>query len=253
MHIVWSFGGVNTKRRIVFFNSTHKHSDLLIAGVFSFKVKRKGGKSRFFSPQYIYIFFFMSVMMEYKKQFSQQFSAIEVPAPLDQVGPEALASLLQQQQQHADRAVVTEIIDVRPAEEYAKGHIFSSKNIPLDEFDAERYARDAHSLVVGKKGKLKVFFVSLQSPDIDEAAALAFTRHWDELEDARLAAATSGVAVGDPTVRCPSCACLLLGGMFYWLQLHGPDPKLTSTFDSAYWEPLLRQHQGTSPAAGATR
>ena len=159
----------------------------------------------------------------FKKQFSAQFSAIEVPPPLEQVDPEALAASIK------GNAAKQVILDVRNVDEFEKGHVAGAKNIPHSEFDAEKYVEEVKKLRA-ENSDLTVVFVSLQSPDIDEAAALSFVRAWDDAGDG---AATSFVRI-------------LLGGTFYWLQLFKDDSALSEAVDKAYWEPILEKHTASS-------
>jgi rhodanese-related sulfurtransferase len=163
----------------------------------------------------------------FKKQFSENFSALELPKPLEGISPEDLASRME----HKPASVV--IIDVRAAADFAKGHLAGSRNVALDEFlEHGSQALVTEAAEAYKKGTpVEIVFVSLQSPDIDEAAALAFTRSWDD-----------HVAEGGKDGKLPDSHTfvhILLGGALLFFQLFNRNPKLVLQFDHGLWDPLM--------------
>ena len=162
----------------------------------------------------------MSDPASIKKALSAQFS-VDVPPPLDSVDPEALATLLKS----GGGASVT-IIDVRQAEEFQQGHIRGARNIPLDELDFDTLSREIREKRKGD-AKHRLVFASLQSPDIDDAAAQDFARSYeDSFED-------EAEKRADPA---SGFAQLLLGGVYHWLQLYRADSTLTASYDAAQWD-----------------
>lgn len=164
---------------------------------------------------------------DFKKQFSQQFSLIDVPPPLDHLTPDALAELVAKQRAGSEGLSV---FDVRTSDEFSKGHIAGSVHVPLEEF-IESVGRLVKAVkeTVAKGVTPRVVVVSLQSPDIDDAAALAFVQAWAEEKEK------------DPSLPdANGFVHILLGGVFHWLQLHGTDAGLTSAFDVEYWAPFFR-------------
>ncbi len=135
--------------------------------------------------------------------------SIEVPAAVGQVAPELLAEALP----------TFTVVDVRTPEEFALGSIKGSLNISIEEWTVSTEAAVAKVLAPGKE---TIVFVSLQSPDLDQAAALTFTQK-----------------VSDELPKQPQVQ-ILLGGAMYWFQLHGKNEGLTENFNAAHWEPLLR-------------
>jgi rhodanese-related sulfurtransferase len=135
---------------------------------------------------------------------------IEVPPALDQVAPELLAGQIQD-----GKSVV--VVDVRTPEEYEKGHIAGSKNIPLDDLDVDTAV--AELIATGVES---IVFVSLQSPDIDQAAALSFSSKLAETDGPK------------PTVS------ILLGGVLYWFQLYSKEANLTAAYDEEHWSSAIQ-------------
>lgn len=159
----------------------------------------------------------MSEFSKKSKEFSAQFSLVEIPPSLDHVDPEHVAD--------AVRAGKIFVIDVRSEQEFARGHIKGAVNIPMEAFDADAFCDKVKAYRGGNPDGL-ILFTSLQSPDVDEAAALALVRAWDETPEGNADAGYGFVQ-------------LLLGGTFHWLQLYGDDAALTSSYDAAYWTPHL--------------
>lgn len=166
----------------------------------------------------------MSDPASIKKALSAQFS-VDVPPPLDSVDPEALALALKQP--NAASSIL--VLDVRQAEEFRLGNIAGSRNTPLDEIDFDALSKEvAESRKNGAAGISRVVFVSLQSPDIDDAAAQDFVKAFEDLSS-RTAGASSPSSSS-------SFVQLLLGGVFHWLQLYRNDTSLTASYDAANWE-----------------
>ena len=164
-------------------------------------------------------------MSTFKKQFSANFASLDVPAALDHITPEAVHSAL------ADAPASTTIIDVRSRDEFSKGSILGSRNVDLDSWSGAECPKFVDELAAQYKAgkKTKVVFVSLQSPDIDSAAALQFTHLWDELAE-----------VKDNTFPAShDITHILLGGVFHWFQLYKGDPKSTENYDADTWDKLL--------------
>jgi hypothetical protein len=156
-----------------------------------------------------------------KKQFSAQFQSVslDVPPALDQIAPESLAGAL-------GSAVV---VDVRQPEEYARGHIAGSRNVPFDEESFDQQCKALCADIAASAGagrKTTLVFVSFQSPDLDMNAALHFEALWADA--APRAEESSG-----------SIAQTLLGGVCLWLQRYRTDATLTLGYDAAYWEETL--------------
>jgi rhodanese-related sulfurtransferase len=151
--------------------------------------------------------------------------SLEVPPAIGQITPEELAPGIAA----PGDAEVTVIVDVRQADEFAKGNIVSSRNHPIEHFDADAFATEVKALFDGEAGrKVQVVFVSLQSPDIDLVAALNFAQKWDEL-GYEAATGVAGAAL----------AHTLLGGVCYWLQENRADAALTKDYDAAVWDATL--------------
>jgi rhodanese-related sulfurtransferase len=163
-------------------------------------------------------------MSAFKKQFSENFASLVLPAALDHITPEAVHTAITEAEAHI-------IIDVRGAEEFKKGSIVGSRNVDLDSWSGVECGKFVEEIAALHKAgtKAKVTFVSLQSPDIDSAAALEFTHLWDELAE-----------VKDQTFP-PShdIVHILLGGVFHWFQLYKEDGKVTANYSAATWDKLL--------------
>ena len=162
-----------------------------------------------------------------KKQFSSHFGesvSLDVSGPLDQIPPETLAGYAK------DAGVALAVVDVRQPDEFAKGHIAGSRNVPYGEaLDAATKQLCADAAAAIKDGKKPaVVFVSFQSPDLDVNAALQFASEWD---DGGHAAASA--------VAADRVAQTLLGGVCVWLQKHKDDPALTAAYDAAHWDDAL--------------
>lgn len=175
---------------------------------------------------------------DFKKQFSQQFSLISVPPPLDHVNPELLASWIVASSDPANSTVL-QVFDVRTKEEFGRGHIAGSVHVPLDDFLANVPHLVQNLKKVFASGRTpSVVLVSLQSPDIDDAAALGLVQAWAEEreKDSTLPDASSFVHI-------------LLGGVFLWLQLNSANSALTKDFNVDYWTPFLPSASLSSPIA----
>jgi len=159
-----------------------------------------------------------------KKQFSQQFSMLEVPPAIDQTTPEALASLIQT----PDDTVALFVVDVRQPEEFHQGHIARSRNCPLEAFAAETFSTEVLESVVAGKRPI-VIFASLQSPDLDVNAALSFSQRWEELGMEK----KTGLSAGHFTQT-------LLGGVCFWLQEYRNNANLTQEYNAEAWEGALK-------------
>ncbi len=152
----------------------------------------------------------MSDPASIKKALSAQFS-VDVPPPLDPMEPEALATALK-----TNPSSIT-VVDVRQPEEYRQGSIRGSRNMPLDSLDFEALSRE---LATRRKAEPthRLVFASLQSPDIDDAAAQDFVQAYYD------------VAVASDNRNDSNAAAfvtLLLGGVCHWLQLYGNDSTLS--------------------------
>jgi len=165
--------------------------------------------------------FFMSDAAAIKKSLSAQF-AMAPPPPIGQIDPEALGHALQ-------LSTPVTVIDVRQADEFATGHIAQSINIPLHELNVERLAR-AFARKRVETPTRQLVFVSLQSPDIDCAAAQDFMRYWDEHMDK------------DGSNPSSHFVQLLLGGVFHWLQQFRLNEKLTHAYNAKHWDPVMSHH-----------
>ena len=163
----------------------------------------------------------------FKKQFSENFNSIQLPQPIDHMTPEAVAAL-------PDDGKM--VVDVREAHETKLGSIVGSKNYPLDDFQDEKLNEFIKVVKTAfeKNAEVQVIFVSSQSPDIDEAAALAFAKAWDEQDEVqakRLPEANTFIHI-------------LLGGFFHWLQLFHADTSKVADYDEKSWGPLLQAAEG---------
>lgn len=164
----------------------------------------------------------MSDPASIKKSLSAQFS-VDVPPPLEQIDPEALAKLLRESEDSVT------VIDVRLPEEFANGHIAKSVNLPQGELNLEDLVTKVSDLRATNK-KHRLVFASLQSPDIDEAAAQEFVTAWED----------KGLHKEDPASGFVS---LLLGGVFFWLRLNRHDASLTESYCAEQWEAVLSKQE----------
>jgi rhodanese-related sulfurtransferase len=117
------------------------------------------------------------------------------------------------------------IVDVRTSDDFAKGHVVGSINIPLESFQPEALDSQLHSIIERHpESGVTVVFVSLRSPDLDEEAALTFASH--------AAVAFKGRDI---------VFTVLLGGLFLWFPQYGGDARLTASYNAAFWTPLLQR------------
>jgi rhodanese-related sulfurtransferase len=151
-----------------------------------------------------------------KKPDSVQLSIPESP---DAVPRETLKDIL-------GKAVV---IDVRTAEEFATGAITGSRNVPFESFTPDA----AKELAVAYKDKpsTQFVFVSTQSPDLDQSAALLLMQ------------ACTEVGVSQEVL-------LLQGGLLSWIRAYGSEPALVQNFDVAKWNPVLVKSPTTAQKQG---
>lgn len=181
----------------------------------------------------------MSDPASVKKSLSAQFS-VEVPPPLEHTDPETLAALLSAGGGESSSSSVI-VIDVRLAEEFQTGHVATAWNYPHSELNVRELVErvSAAKEAADKKGvELHVVFTSLQSPDLDEAAAQDFIEAWD---DQAKAAADGGAATSKNAAT--AFVSLLLGGIFYWLRLYRGQEHLTVKYDAATWDEVLSKHE----------
>ena len=173
----------------------------------------------------------MSDPASIKAQLSAQFS-VDVPPPLEHAEPEAVAALIGGKA----AAGTVKIVDVRLKEEFCDGHIRSAVNIPLDELNVAELCAEVKALRAEAKKAGKTFnlvFTSLQSPDIDDAAAVDFAAAWEATDEGK----------ADPAAGFVQ---LLLGGVFYWLDIHRNNAELTENYNSDKWEAVLSKHAATT-------
>lgn len=168
-----------------------------------------------------------------KKSLSAQFSTsfVDMPPPLEQTDPEALASWISRESSEKETIM---IVDVRLPEEFATGHIAGAINIPHGGEADNGAAVLSHlktsevfeAALASGSASVRVVFTSLQSPDIDDAVAQEFVRVLED--DASLKTSSVKVEVS-----------LLLGGVLHWLRLHKESTTLTQSYVADAWESIL--------------